>query len=40
MTRTGTVACYLCIAMLAGGPAATQELFIFPQEGQDQAQQD
>jgi len=40
MTRIGTVARWLCVAMLAGGPAAAQELFIFPQQGQDQAQQD
>ena len=34
------VAPWLFVTMLAGGPAAAQELFIFPQEGQDQAQQD
>ncbi len=40
MTRTRPVAPWLCVAMLAAGPAAAQELFIFPQQGQDQAQQD
>ena len=40
MTRTRPVARWLFVAMLAAGPAAAQELFIFPQQGQDQAQQD
>lgn len=40
MTRTGRVAGWLCVAVLTGGAAAAQELFIFPNDGQDQAQQD
>jgi hypothetical protein len=40
MTRTGRVAGWLCVAMLGSGGIAAQELFIFPQQGQDQAQQD
>ncbi len=40
MTRTRRVAPWLFVAILAAGPAAAQELFIFPQQGQDQAQQD
>ncbi len=31
---------WLLVATLAAGPATAQELFIFPQQGQDQAQQD
>ncbi len=40
MTRTRPVAPWLFVAILAAGPAAAQELFIFPQQGQNQAQQD
>jgi len=41
MMRTGqVVSCLLAAGLLAGGPAAAQQMFIFPQEGQDQAQQD
>ena len=40
MTRTGRVAGWLCVAMMTGSSAVAQELFIFPQQGQDQAQQD
>ncbi len=38
--RTRRLVGWLCAALLSGGPAAAQELFIFPQQGQDQAQQD
>ncbi len=40
MIRTGRVAGWLCFAFLAAGPAAAQQIFVFPQQGQDQAQQD
>ncbi len=40
MTRTGRVVGWLFVALLAGGTAAAQQMFIFPQKGQDQAQQD
>jgi hypothetical protein len=40
MMRTLSVVGWLCVAFLAAGPAAAQEMFIFPQQGQDQAQQD
>ncbi len=40
MKRRGRVVCWLFVALLAGGPAAAQQMFIFPQKGQDQAQQD
>jgi hypothetical protein len=30
----------LLVALLASGSAAAQELYVFPQKGQDQAQQD
>ena len=40
MMRTRRVVGWLCVAFVAAGPAAAQEMFIFPQQGQDQAQQD
>jgi len=40
MTRTGRLLRWGFAALLASAPAAAQELFIFPQQGQDQAQQD
>ncbi len=40
MTRTAFVISGLLVALLAGGPAVAQQMFIFPQKGQDQAQQD
>ena len=40
MIRTGRVLGWICVALVAAGPAAAQEMFIFPQQGQDQAQQD
>ena len=40
MTRIGLVVGWLFVALLASGPAAAQQMFIFPQKGQDQAQQD
>jgi hypothetical protein len=40
MTRNRRVVGWLCVTVLTGGSAAAQELFIFPNEGQDQAQQD
>jgi hypothetical protein len=40
MVRTRSAARWLFVAMLAAGPAAAQELFVFPQQGQSQAQQD
>ena len=40
MMRTRCVLGWICVAFVAAGPAAAQEMFIFPQNGQDQAQQD
>lgn len=39
MKHTGRLVCWLFGAVLATGPAAAQQMFIFPQNGQDQTQQ-
>ncbi len=40
MIRTVRVLGWICVSVVAASPAAAQEMFIFPQQGQDQAQQD
>lgn len=40
MAHTGRLIGWLFAAWLVAGPAAAQQLFIFPEKGQDQAQQD
>ncbi len=40
MIRTVRVLGWLCVSVVAASPAAAQEMFVFPQQGQDQAQQD
>ncbi len=40
MIRTVRVLGWICVSVVAASPAAAQEMFVFPQQGQDQAQQD
>ena len=40
MTHNRYFGSCLLVALLVSGSAAAQELYVFPQKGQDQAQQD
>jgi hypothetical protein len=40
MSERVGMASMIVVVLMAGGPAVAQQMFVFPQQGQDQAQQD